>query len=99
MFGRLGAVAACLGTLALAACAADQERGGSATSAMMAPIPSGEGVVRRDGFAAMVAGPGDTVSILAARAGIDAAALAAFNGIAIDTPLRAGDELVIPPRR
>lgn len=61
-------------------------------------LPSGAGIVSYDGYQAARAEAGDTVSTLAARIGLSASELGAYNGLAATQPLRAGDELVLPPR-
>ncbi|MEO0995389.1 MAG: LysM peptidoglycan-binding domain-containing M23 family metallopeptidase [Pseudomonadota bacterium] len=76
--------------------------GGSSSSAGRAaatqPLPDGAGIVAYDGYAAARAQEGDTVSTLASRVGLSASELGAYNGLAPTHQLRAGDELVLPPR-
>lgn len=58
----------------------------------------GNGVITYDGYQSVVARQGDTVATIAARVGLSAAQLGAYNGLGADAPLLAGDELVLPPR-
>ena len=60
--------------------------------------PSKAGIVSYDGYQAAVARSGDTVSSVADRIGLSASELGAYNGLSPSHPLRAGDELVLPPR-
>lgn len=72
----------------------------AAAPAAAAPAPAAtdeRGIVRYDGYAAAIARPGDTVASVAARAGVPAAALAAYNGLREASTVRAGDELILPP--
>lgn len=57
-----------------------------------------QGIVSYDSYQAAVAGPGDTVATVASRIGLSASELGAYNGLAPDHQLRAGDELVLPQR-
>lgn len=61
------------------------------------PIASG-GIVDYGSYQTAVANEGETVADLAARAGLSASALAAYNGLTPAHRLRAGDELVLPSR-
>ena len=63
-----------------------------------APATAPGGIVSYDGYEAVVAGQGDTVQSLADRVGLSASELGAYNGLSPRQPLRAGDELVLPPR-
>lgn len=56
------------------------------------------GIVTYDGYQAVVARQGDTVATVADRIGLSASALGSYNGLQPTHPLRAGDELVLPPR-
>jgi murein DD-endopeptidase MepM/ murein hydrolase activator NlpD len=60
--------------------------------------PSASGIVNYDGYQAAMARSGDTVSTVAQRIGLSASELGAYNGLTPDHVLRAGDELVLPPR-
>ncbi len=88
--------------LLLAACAGQQDPGNASVerrgSGAGAPQVSGDGIVAYDGYAAARAREGDTVQTLAARIGLSATELGAYNGLSPTHPLRAGDELVLPPR-
>lgn len=94
-----GFCAAMVFALALAGCEGGGGFSGGAASHGSHRMPTGDGFVTYSGYTAVVAGPGDTVASLARRASVDAGALATFNGISLDTDLRPGDELVLPPRR
>lgn len=63
-----------------------------------AGAPDSSGVVSYDGYQAAVARNGDTVASVANRVGLSAAELGAYNGLAPSHELRAGDELVLPPK-
>jgi murein DD-endopeptidase MepM/ murein hydrolase activator NlpD len=56
------------------------------------------GIVSYQGYQAAVARQGDTVASVAQRIGLSASELGAYNGLQPDQPLRAGDELVLPPK-
>ena len=58
----------------------------------------GNGVITYDGYQSVVARQGDTVAALAERVGLSASALGSYNGMQPTDALRAGDELVLPPR-
>ncbi len=58
----------------------------------------GGGIVSYDGYQAAAARKGETVADVANRIGLSAAELGAYNGLPPDHELRAGDELVLPPR-
>ena len=70
----------------------------TATSASAPPRSSTGGVNSYDGYQTAVAQQGDTVASVAARVGISATELGAYNGLTANHQLRAGDELVLPPR-
>ncbi|MEO1471154.1 MAG: peptidoglycan DD-metalloendopeptidase family protein [Pseudomonadota bacterium] len=99
---RLRAAGALTLAAALAAC------GGSSAnrapveyrgSTPVAPGPTAAGgILAYEGYEAAVARDGDTVSSVASRVGLSAAELGAYNGLQPATALRAGDELVLPPR-
>jgi murein DD-endopeptidase MepM/ murein hydrolase activator NlpD len=99
--------------LALAGCAGTQDperaevdirgtdpsgAGAEAATAAGAPVPDGAGIVEYDGYVAARAREGDTVRSVAARIGLSAAELGAYNGLSPTHELREGDELVLPPR-
>ncbi len=63
-----------------------------------APATDAEGVVDYGGYSAIIARSGDTVSSMAARVGLSASELAAYNGLPAGYQPRAGDELILPPR-
>ncbi|HUF87639.1 MAG TPA: LysM peptidoglycan-binding domain-containing M23 family metallopeptidase [Thermohalobaculum sp.] len=71
-----------------------------APSASSAPSTrsAGAGIVSYEGYQAAVARKGDTVASVAARIGVSASELGAYNGLPSDHTLRDGDELVLPPR-
>ncbi len=94
------------GTLMLAACASDAPREAAPPSApaQAAPrsanptAPDARGVLIYQGYAAVVAQPGDTVPSMAARVGISPSQLSAYNGLPTSYMPQPGDELVLPPR-
>lgn len=67
-------------------------------AALDRPQPDARGVISYPNYQVVVARQGDTVRSIATRIGTDPAALARFNGIDVDTPLRR-DELLSLPRR
>mgnify|MGYP002621792401 FL=1 len=97
-------------TLGLAACSSndmdwDLRRSGGFSTAEAArqasprrPQPDSRGVISYPGYQVAIAQPGERASDVAARLGIDAAALARHNAIEADTPLRGGETLVLPSR-
>lgn len=62
------------------------------------PKPDNRGVISYPNYQVAVARRGDTLNDVAARVGISAQQLAAFNGIAPDVPLRR-DEIIALPNR
>lgn len=60
--------------------------------------PDSRGVVVRQDYAAIIARSGDTVPAMAARVGVSASELAAYNGLPTSYLPKPGDELVLPPR-
>ena len=70
----------------------------SATTAARTAAPDNRGVVRIDNYDAVVARDGDTIESIAARLGISASELAAYNGFPAGFTPRDGDILVLPPR-
>lgn len=75
--------------------------GFSTTEAALAapgrPAPDARGVITYPTYQVAVAQRGDTVASIAARLGLDAAELAAYNGLEPDAPLRR-DEIIALPR-
>ncbi len=73
-----------------------------APTAAPAPAPSGQadarGVVYYSGYETIRARSGDSVESMAARVGLSAAELAAYNGLSTQYQPREGDELVLPAR-
>ncbi|MEM6678443.1 MAG: peptidoglycan DD-metalloendopeptidase family protein [Pseudomonadota bacterium] len=63
-----------------------------------APRAGTPGIVAYDSYEAAVAREGETVAQIGQRVGISGAELGAYNGLQPGTVLRAGDELVLPPR-
>ena len=57
-----------------------------------------DGIVTYDGYQTIVARDGDTVASLAERIELSGTELGAYNGLPSTHALRAGDELVLPPR-
>lgn len=70
----------------------------SPEAAAPATAPGSRGIVSYQGYQAAVARRGDTVASIADRLGLSATELAAYNGLTPEHELRAGDELVLPPR-
>ncbi|MEM6479499.1 MAG: LysM peptidoglycan-binding domain-containing protein, partial [Pseudomonadota bacterium] len=62
------------------------------------PEPDARGVISYPNYQVVVAERGDTVTRVAQRLGIDAAALARFNGIDPDVSLRQNEVLALPSR-
>ena len=62
------------------------------------PQPDSRGIISYPTYQVAVARSGDTVSSLASRLGLDAAALARFNGTLPDAALRAGELVALPQR-
>ncbi len=62
------------------------------------PASDSRGVISYPTYQVVVARPGDTVGAVATRIGIGADALASYNAIEADTPLRGGEVLVLPTR-
>ncbi len=69
-----------------------------ATASSPAPATDNRGIVKIDNYDAVVAREGDTMESVAARVGISASELAAYNGYPAGFSPRAGDILVLPPR-
>lgn len=93
------------GTVLLAACNNPMDfdmrsglnTGSAAINATEArPQPDARGVISYPTYQVAVARQGDTVATLAARIGADAGAIAQFNAIAPDTPLRRGETVALP---
>lgn len=62
------------------------------------PAPDDRGVISYDGYQVVVSRRDDTATAIAGRLGIDAGALARFNGLQPDTLLREGEVLALPSR-
>ncbi|MEM1410336.1 MAG: peptidoglycan DD-metalloendopeptidase family protein [Pseudomonadota bacterium] len=62
------------------------------------PDPDGRGVISYPTYQVAVARSSDTVASVAERIGLDANALARFNGLTTDTNLRAGEVIALPSR-
>ncbi|MEM0987609.1 MAG: M23 family metallopeptidase [Pseudomonadota bacterium] len=71
---------------------------GQPSTSPSTPTVDASGIVTYDGFQAAQARDGDTVATLAARLGLSATALGAYNGRAPDDQLQLGDEMALPPR-
>jgi len=95
--------------LALGACGGKQPSGNAeveirgtdpaaATSGTPTVAINEKGIATYEGYQAAVAREGDTVASIAARIGLSASELGAYNGLSASHPLQAGDELVLPPR-
>jgi len=62
------------------------------------PEPDDRGVISYPTYQVALAQQGDTVTSVAARLGLEADALASFNGVEADDPLRQGEVLALPTR-
>ena len=62
------------------------------------PDADDRGVISYPSYQVAVARRGDTVSDVATRVSVEPGALARFNGLTADTPLRAGEILALPTR-
>lgn len=62
------------------------------------PQPDNRGVISYPGYQVVVAQRNDTIASIAGRLGMDANALASFNGIVTDAPLRQGEVVALPNR-
>lgn len=60
--------------------------------------PDNNGIITYDGYQSVVAREGDTVADVAARVGLSASELGAYNGLTAGHQLFTGAELVLPPR-
>lgn len=97
-------------SVALAACGSgdmdwDLRRSGGFSTAEAArqaapnrPQPDSRGVISYPGYQVAIARQGERAGDVAARLGLDAAALARHNAIEVDTVLRGGETLVLPSR-
>ncbi|WP_282061935.1 LysM peptidoglycan-binding domain-containing protein [Roseobacter litoralis] len=62
------------------------------------PQPDNRGVISYPNYQVAVAEQGDTIQSVATRLGVDAPALASFNGIDETAPLRSGEIIALPNR-
>jgi murein DD-endopeptidase MepM/ murein hydrolase activator NlpD len=62
------------------------------------PAPDARGVISYPGYQVAVARAGDTVATVAQRVGTDAGALARYNALEPNAPLRDGEVLALPAR-
>lgn len=62
------------------------------------PEPDARGIISYPNYQVAVARRGDTVTSVARRIGSDPDALARFNGVAVDVPLREGEIIALPNR-
>ncbi|HHX91173.1 MAG TPA: hypothetical protein GX700_15690, partial [Paracoccus sp.] len=96
-------------SVALSACGSDMDwdlrRSGGFSTAEAArqaaenrPQPDSRGVISYPGYQVAIARQGERPGDVAARLGLDAAALARHNAIGVDTVLRGGETLVLPSR-
>jgi len=70
----------------------------AALSALERPEPDPRGIISYPNYQVAVARQGDTVASVAARAGVDAAQLASYNGLTPDASLRAEEIVALPSR-
>ncbi|MDO5704956.1 MAG: LysM peptidoglycan-binding domain-containing protein [Paracoccus sp. (in: a-proteobacteria)] len=68
----------------------------AAQTATPRPAPDAQGVITFQNSRVAVARQGDTVASIAARLGLNAAALASYNAIAANAPLNAGAVVALP---
>ncbi|MEL7459975.1 MAG: LysM peptidoglycan-binding domain-containing protein [Pseudomonadota bacterium] len=62
------------------------------------PLPDNRGVISYPTYQVVVANPGETVTDVATRLGIDGAELARYNGLPANVALRGGEAIVLPTR-
>ncbi|WP_370160755.1 peptidoglycan DD-metalloendopeptidase family protein [Limimaricola soesokkakensis] len=62
------------------------------------PRPDDRGVISYPNYQVAVAREGDTVVTLASRLGLEAGALARYNGVSADASLRGGEVIALPSR-
>ncbi|MBD3663529.1 peptidoglycan DD-metalloendopeptidase family protein [Sulfitobacter sp. TSTF-M16] len=62
------------------------------------PVPDNRGVISYPNYQVVVAKRGDTLVDVATRVGANANALASYNGIATNVPLRQGEIIALPDR-
>jgi murein DD-endopeptidase MepM/ murein hydrolase activator NlpD len=62
------------------------------------PEPDARGVITYPNYQVVVAQSGETITEIASRLGLDAGALARFNGRSAETGLRAGEVIALPTR-
>ncbi|SHE52098.1 Murein DD-endopeptidase MepM and murein hydrolase activator NlpD, contain LysM domain [Loktanella atrilutea] len=62
------------------------------------PQPDDRGIISYPGYQVVVARRGDTIGSIAGRLGLDAAALASFNGAPTDKALQQGEVVALPGR-
>lgn len=106
---RLGTTVAVSALLALSACdefdydlrgvtggfsTADAARSASADR----PLPDNRGIISYPGYQVALANTGDTLTDVATRIGVDVQALASYNGLPVDAPLRPGEIIALPTR-
>ncbi len=72
--------------------------GAARTATADRPRPDSRGILSYPGYQVAVAQRGDTLASLASRIGVDANALARYNGIQTSDPLRAGEVIALPGR-
>ena len=68
----------------------------AAQNATARPAPDARGIITFPTYQVAVAQRGDTVQDVANRIGYNAARLASFNGLPLDTPLRDGELIALP---
>ncbi|MEO1239926.1 MAG: LysM domain-containing protein, partial [Pseudomonadota bacterium] len=62
------------------------------------PLPDNRGVISYPTYQVVVANPGETVTDVATRLGLDGAELARYNGLPANVALRGGEAIVLPTR-
>ena len=62
------------------------------------PLPDNRGVISYPNYQVAIAKPGETVSDVATRLGLDGATVARYNGLPANVALRGGEAIVLPTR-
>lgn len=70
----------------------------AAAAAAPRPAPDSRGIISYPSYQVAIARQGDTIAVVAARVGLNAAELARYNAIAADAPLNPGSVVALPRR-
>ncbi len=104
---RVGTLTGCAALMVLTACSnLDFDlRGGASSTASAArnantdrPAPDTRGIISYPSYQVAVAKRGDTLRTVSERIGVDVNALASYNGINPDAPLRQNEIIALPTR-